>query len=46
MNASSKRLPCPRVILPLELELFATTLATVAGLAFSEGSRSASVAFR
>jgi hypothetical protein len=45
VNVGSTLLPCPKVILPLELELFANTLSTVAELAFGKRLRSACVAF-
>ena len=45
VNVGSMLLPGPDVILLLELELSAITLATAAGLAFSEKSRSACVTF-
>ena len=44
-NVGSMLLPGPEVTLPLELEPFATTLVTVAKLAFGKRSRSACVAF-
>ena len=45
VNVGAMLLPGPEVTLPLELELFATTLATVAKLAFGKRSLSACVAF-
>ena len=45
MNVGTMLLPGPKVILPLELELFANTLSTVAELALRKRLRSACVAF-